>query len=125
MGHSLNSFWAKGPNILNSMFGILLRFREKAVGIAGDISKMYNCIKLPELEQHVHRFVWRNLQSNHKPDHYVMTCMGFGDRPSGIIAMLVLRYTAELSVKDFPEASRVIMTNSYVDDIILSVESKA
>ncbi|XP_068233584.1 uncharacterized protein [Palaemon carinicauda] len=52
MGQSLNSFWAKGPNILNSMFGILLRFREKAIGIAGDISKMYNCIKLPELEQH-------------------------------------------------------------------------
>ncbi|XP_068236976.1 uncharacterized protein [Palaemon carinicauda] len=125
MGQSLNSFWAKGPNILNSMFGILLRFREKAIGIAGDISKMYNCIKLPELEQHVHRFVWRNLQSNRKPDHYVMTCMGFGDRPSGIIAMLALRHTAEMSVKDFPEASRVIMTNSYVDDIIHSVESKA
>ncbi|XP_068245285.1 uncharacterized protein [Palaemon carinicauda] len=125
MGQSLNSFWAKGPNILNSMFGILLRFLEKAIGIAGDISKMYNCIKLPELEQHVHRFVWRNLQSNLKPDHYVMTCMGFGDRPSGIIAMLALRHTAELSVKDFPEASRVIMTNSYVDDIIHSVESKA
>ncbi|XP_068233730.1 uncharacterized protein [Palaemon carinicauda] len=125
MGQSLNSFWAKGPNILNSMFGILLRFREKAIGIAGDISKMYNCIKLPELEQHVHRFVWRNLQSNRKPDHYVMTCMGFGDRPSGIIAMLALRHTAEFSVKDFPEASRVIMTNSYVDDIIHSVESKA
>ncbi|XP_068245290.1 uncharacterized protein [Palaemon carinicauda] len=86
---------------------------------------MYNCIKLPELEQHVHRFVWRNLQSNLKPDHYVMTCMGFGDRPSGIIAMLALRHTAELSVKDFPEASLVIMTNSYVDDIIHSVESKA
>ncbi|XP_068224543.1 uncharacterized protein [Palaemon carinicauda] len=125
MGQSPNSFWAKGPNILNSMFGILLRFREKAIGIAGDISKMYNCIKLPELEQHVHRFVWRNLQSNRNPDHYVMTCMGFGDRPSGIIAMLALRHTAELSVKDFPEASRVIMTNSYVDDIIHSVESKA
>ncbi|XP_068234191.1 uncharacterized protein [Palaemon carinicauda] len=125
MGQSLNSFWAKGPYILNSMFGILLRFREKTIGIAGDISKMYNCIKLPELEQHVHRFVWRNLQSNRKPDHYVMTCMGFEDRPSGIIAMLALRHTAELSVKDFPEASRVIMTNSYVDDIIHSVESKA
>ncbi|XP_068245411.1 uncharacterized protein [Palaemon carinicauda] len=125
MGQSLNSFWAKGPNILNSMFGILLRFREKAIGIAGDINKMYNCIKLPELEQHVHRFFWRNLQSNRKPDHCVMTFMGFGDRPSGIIVMLALRHTAALSVKDFPEASLVIMTNSYVDDIIHSVESKA
>ncbi len=112
MGQSLNSFLAKGPNILNSMLGILLRFREKAVGLAGDISKMYICIKLPELEQHVHRFVWRESQTHCKPDHYVLTSMGFGDRPSGIIAMLALRHTAELSINKFPEASHVIKTNS-------------
>lgn len=124
MGQSLNSFWAKGPNILNSMIGILLRFREKNVGFTGDISKMYNCIKLPELEQHVHRFVWRNLQTHRKPDHYVLTHMGFGDKPSGIIAMLALKCTAELSENKFPDAANVIKTNSYVDDIIHSIETK-
>lgn len=124
MGQSLNSFLAKSPNILNSMLGKLLRFREKSVGLAGDIREMYNCIKLPELEQHVYKFVWRELQVHFKSDHYVLTSLGFGDRPSRIIAMLALSHTAESSKNELPEASHVIKHNSYVDDIIHSVESK-
>ena len=27
-GHVLNDYWAKGPNVLNSLFGMLFRFRE-------------------------------------------------------------------------------------------------
>ncbi|XP_063591692.1 uncharacterized protein LOC134768817 [Penaeus indicus] len=124
MGQSLNSFWAKGPDVLNSMVGILLRFREGAIGIAGDISKMYNSIKLPEMEQHVRRFVWRDFQLNCEPEHYVLTSMGFGDKPSGIIAMLALKHTAELWMEKYPDAASMIISNSYVDDIIQSVESK-
>ncbi|XP_069993225.1 uncharacterized protein [Penaeus vannamei] len=124
MGQSLNSFWAKGPDILNSMMGILLRFRERAIGIAGDLSKMYNSIKLPEMEQHVHGFVWRNFRSDCEPEHYVLMSMGFGEKPSGIIVMLALKHTAELSMGKYPDAASMMISNSYVDDIIHSVDSK-
>lgn len=77
------------------MRNILLSFREVAIGIAGDITKMYNCIKLPELD----RFVWRDLQLDCEPHHYVLTSSGFGDKPSGIIAMLAFKHTSELWVK--------------------------
>lgn len=107
------------------MLGILLRFREKAVGLAGDINKMYKCIKLSELEQHVHRYVWRNLKTHRKPNHYALTRLGFGDRLSGIIAMLALKHTAEFSLNKFPGASKVVIMNSYVEDIIHSVDSKS
>ena len=29
MGHVLNEYWAKGPDLLNNLLGILIRFREK------------------------------------------------------------------------------------------------
>ena len=28
-GHSLNNYWKKGPDLLNGMFGVILRFRER------------------------------------------------------------------------------------------------
>ncbi|KAK3884848.1 hypothetical protein Pcinc_010889 [Petrolisthes cinctipes] len=66
MGHVLNDYYAKGPDVLNDLFGILLRFREKPVAIVGDISKMYNSVLISELDQMTHRFLWRNMNPDKK-----------------------------------------------------------
>ena len=68
-GHVLNEYWAKGPNVfLNTLFGILIRFRENNVGYMGDIKKMYNSVQTREFEQHCHGFLWRDADQNMKPD---------------------------------------------------------
>ena len=41
-GHTLNDYWYKGPDLLNNLFGVVLRFRENAVAVCGDITKMYH-----------------------------------------------------------------------------------
>ena len=70
-GHKLNDYWMKGP-LLNNLFGVVLRFREKEVALVGDLSKMmYHRILIPERDQHVHRFLWRNLETSREPDVYV------------------------------------------------------
>ena len=38
----------KGPDLLNNLFGVVLRFREREVAVVGDISKMYHRILIPE-----------------------------------------------------------------------------
>ena len=45
--YRLNDYWLKGPDLLNSIFGVVLRFRENQVAISGDISKMYHRILIP------------------------------------------------------------------------------
>ena len=70
-GTSLNDCWAKRPDIMNNMLGILIRFREGKVAIAGDIKKMYHSVYLSEIDQHMHRFPWRNLDVNAKME----TCL--------------------------------------------------
>ncbi|CAC5404640.1 unnamed protein product [Mytilus coruscus] len=62
MGHTLNDYWAKGSNVINDLLAVLIRFRQEFIALAGDISKMYNAIRLSSLDQHTHRFVWRNLE---------------------------------------------------------------
>ena len=59
--HKLNDYWKKGQDLL---FGVVLRFREKEVALVGAISKMYHRILIPERDQHVHRFLWRNLETS-------------------------------------------------------------
>ena len=37
MGHVLNEYWAKGPDLLNNLLGVLIHFRENKVAFIGDI----------------------------------------------------------------------------------------
>ena len=122
-GISLNNLLAKGPDVINNLVGILLRFREEEIGMVGDIKKMYNTVKLSEDDMHTHRFLWRNFDLDREPIHYKLKTVTFGDKPSGSIAMLALRKTAEMN-DDFPLASKMIVEDSYVDDIISSVSSR-
>ena len=120
-GHRLNDYWMKGPDLLNDLFGVLLRFREHQVAFLGDISKMYHRIRIPEMDQQVHRFLWRNLETNREPDIYVKTVLTFGDKPAPAMAQTALRKTAKEAKETFPAAAKVIEDNTYMDDICDSV----
>ena len=104
-----------------SLFGVLLRFRENQVAFLGDISKMYHRIRIPEMDQQVHRFLWRNLETNREPDIYVKTVLTFGDKPAPAMAQTALRKTAKEAKETFPAAAKVIEDNTYMDDICDSV----
>ena len=84
---------------------------------------MYNAVKLSTLVQHTHIFVWRNLETHIEPDHYVLMAVAFGDRPRGAIATLALRQTATMYQHIYPDASKMVIRNSYVDDILQSVDN--
>ena len=103
-GHALKDYWAKGPNVLNSLFGLLLRFRENPSAFVGDISKMLNSIRLSEFDCQVHRFLWRNFEDR-APDHYVVTAVPCGDICSPAVAVLAMRQTAKKYKEEFPRAA--------------------
>ena len=123
-GFSLNDCLAKGPSLLNDILGILLRFRENAVAFVGDISKMFHCIDIPVKDQMTHLFLWRNLEQGKEPQTLAMTRVNMGDKPSSAIAQTALRKTALESQQEFSMASKIILRNSYMDDIPGSVCSE-
>lgn len=120
LGISLNDCLAKGPDVLSNMLGILLRFRQHTVAVAGDIRKMYNTILISERDQHCHRFLWRNMEAERDADVYVLNTVTFGDRPSSIIAILCLHQAASMKL-DYQETGSRIKCDSYVDDILTSL----
>ena len=53
--------------MLNNLLGALLRFRERAVAMVGDIGKMFHAIDIPIVDQMTYRFLWRAKMNSHRP----------------------------------------------------------
>ena len=123
-GLSLNDCLAKGPCLLNQLLGILLRFRKDHFAFIGDIKKMFHSIDIPLEDQMTHLFLWRDMNVRKKPDTYAITAVNMGDRPASAIAQTALRMTAETAMGRYPEASKIVLENSYMDDIPTSTTSK-
>lgn len=121
-GESLNGALCKGPDAyLNSLLGILLRWREKPIAIVGDIKKMFNSVHIEMVEQQCHRYLWRHLDTSREPDIYVMTRVNMGDRPAGCISTEAVYKTANMFEADSPVAADILRHSTYVDDIVSSV----
>ena len=103
----------------------MLRFREREVAVVGDISKMYHMIAIPLSDQHIHRFLWRNMETYRQKNLYVKTVLTFGDRPSPTMATVAMHKTAELKEDSKPKAAEAIKKNTYMDDVCDSQASVA
>ncbi|XP_067280641.1 uncharacterized protein [Pseudorasbora parva] len=119
-GISMNDLLLKGPDVLNPIRAVLLRFRRGIHAAIGDIKKMYNSVWLEDLEMHLHRFLWRDSEDG-EIEEYAITRVNIGDRPAGCIAQLAMRETAKLPMfTHLKEEQRVLEEDSYVDDILTS-----
>ncbi|XP_058477623.1 uncharacterized protein LOC131448851 [Solea solea] len=119
-GVSLNDLLMKGPDVLNQIRAVLLRFRGGVHAALGDIKKMYNSVWLEEKEMHLHRFLWRDSEDEELGE-YAITRVNIGDKPAGCIAQLAMRETANLPpFTHLKEERQVIQEDSYVDDILTS-----
>ncbi|XP_070851598.1 uncharacterized protein [Drosophila suzukii] len=98
-GISLNDTILKGPDMLVSFMGVLLRFRERPIAVSGDIREMFHQIKVCAQDQYSQKFLWRNGEINRPPDTFVMQVMTFGDACSPSLANFILRRNAERLVK--------------------------
>lgn len=116
-GVSLNSVLMKGPDPVTSLLGVLLRFRQHTIGIAGDITHMFSQVQIRQQDQHAQRFYWRD-DSTKAPDTYVLQVMSFGATCSPASAMYVKNVNAEQFKETYPRAVQSIIQNHYVDDML-------
>ena len=74
--HSLKSNPHTGPDLLDSLLGILLRFRDHPVAIFADIENMFMQIAVKQEDQSAIRFLW---SENNFIMQYQFTLLIFGD----------------------------------------------
>ena len=119
-GWSLNDLLHKGPDVLNPIRGVLLRYRSGQNAALGDVRKMYNSIWLKDEEVHLHRFLWRD-DSQNEIETFAIVRVNIGDKPAGCIAQVAMRETANLpQFSAMLKERRVLEEDCYVDDILTS-----
>ena len=57
-GVSLNDILLQGPDLTNSLVGVLMRFRLQPVAVMGDIEAMFYQVTVPESHRKYLRFLW-------------------------------------------------------------------
>ena len=58
-GKSLNSCLLTGPDLLQDLFNVLLRFRQHPYAVSADIEGMFLQVGVPTVDQSSLRFLWR------------------------------------------------------------------
>ena len=123
---SLNDCLLTGPDLLNNLVGILMRFRLGKTAVMGDVEKMFHQVGVIEDDRDSLRFLWRGLNIKQPPEEYQMLVHVFGAADSPCCASYALRKTAEDQGEKFSEAAlRSVKRNFYMDDVLLSSPTPA
>ena len=126
-GLSLNSMLHKGPDLTNSLVGVLTRFREDRVAVMADIEAMFYQVRVPDRDSSSLRFLWwEDGDMTREVQEYQMLVHLFGAISSPACANFALRRTAEDNESCFPpEVINTVKRNFYVDDCLKSLPSDA
>ncbi|XP_058797666.1 uncharacterized protein LOC131667915 [Phymastichus coffea] len=119
-GISMNNLLDTGPDLLESLLGVLLRFRQHPFAVKADIQDMYLRVKVIEKDRASQLFLYREDDRQREPDVYAMTCLIFGSKSSPCSALYVKNCNAERYAETTPVAARSIIKNSYMDDYLVS-----
>ncbi|CAI5673999.1 unnamed protein product [Oreochromis niloticus] len=120
-GQALNEHLLPGPTLSASLLGVLLRFREHAIAISGDIKGMFHQIRLLPEDRSLLRFVWRDLHPEAPVAVYEWQVLPFGTTCSPCCATFALqRHTRDHTEGDDPLRHSVGRC-FYVDNLLQSV----
>lgn len=118
---SLNKVLLSGPDLNNSLLGVLLRFRKNRVAASADIQQMFYSFHVDEKHRDYLRFLWhRDNDFNKELICYRMTVHVFGNSPSPSVAIYGLKRCAQDADSDVRE---FIERHFYVDDGLISVDT--
>ncbi|GBM21019.1 hypothetical protein AVEN_239050-1, partial [Araneus ventricosus] len=115
---SLNDCLFSGPNLIEQIPLVLLRFRENAIGVTSDIKRAFLQIELREPDRDFLRFLW---WENEKIQEFRHNRVVFGVTCSPYLLGAVLGYHLSHVPKELKEMANKLQKALYVDNCVTSV----
>lgn len=124
---SLNDHLLTGPELTNTLVGVLCRFRKGPVAIMCDVERMFHQFHVKHEDQDYLRFLWwENGDLESPPSVFRMKVHLFGAASSPGCANFGLKHLATEGQDRFNQSTvKFIQRNFYVDDGLVSVRSDA
>ena len=116
-GQSLNSSLLTGPDLLNNLLGVLMRFREHPVAVLADSEGMFMQISIHQIDQPALQFL--SLADN-QIQQYQFTRLIFGANCLPSCAIYVLNHCVKENSQQLPEALEAFRKHFYMDVYIQS-----
>ncbi len=112
----LNKYLLSGPNLLNEVAAVLLRFRSGLYTFSGDVRKMFLRIFLVEEDRPFHCFLWRGPGGD--LEYLQFQVHVFGNAGSPFLALFVVKEHAKKYASSLPAAVDTIFHSTLVDDVL-------
>ncbi|XP_061908363.1 uncharacterized protein LOC133653277 isoform X1 [Entelurus aequoreus] len=124
-GISLNDVLLTGPDLNNSLLGVLLRFRRETVAVIADIEQMFHSFVVRKDNRDFLRFLWfKENDPGQEIVEYRMKVHIFGNSPSPAVAIYGLHRAAEHGAEEHGlDAKHFVERDFYVDDGLTSLPS--
>ena len=121
-GLCINDYLMSGPNLMNQIVDVLIRFMQGDYAASCDLASMFLKVKVPEKDQHCLRFFFRT-----HPDQplRVVQCKVhvFGLKSSPFVAMSTLQKHARDRMSTHEVAAKALLRDIIVDDVLTSSDS--
>ena len=123
-GRSLNKELLQGPDMTNSLVGVLSRFQQEPIAFMADIEAM--CYQVPEEQQSYLRFLWWPDGNIYQElEEYEMCVHLFGAIKLSVMYQYGFKETADDSQDSFgKEAVAIVKRDFYVDDLLKSQKTE-
>ena len=121
-GQSLNNALLTGPDLLQSLIHVLLRFRQHKFAVSADIEGMFLQVGVIPKDRPSLRFLWREDPASQIAVYQYVRHI-FGSKDSPTCANYALKRTATDNQTDYPEAAESVHSNFYMDDYLESSPS--
>ena len=124
---SLNDQLLHGPDLTNTLIGVLFQFRQEPVALISDVKAMFHQVRINLQDSESLRFLWwPDADVSKPPQDCSMQVHLFGATSSPTCANFALRKTAEDNGGEFDkETVTTVRKNFYVDDCLKSVTTVA
>jgi len=119
---SLNDALEKGPNLLELIPSILLRFRMGKIGVISDIRKAFLMINVQEEDRDALRFLWWEDQEKNEVTVYRHNRVVFGMNCSPFLLAAVIDFHLQKAEKSHPDVVKLLRSSLYVDNCVTSVD---
>lgn len=116
-GLSLNDTLLPGPKLQKDISSLLLVFRLYPVVFIADIKQMFRQVLVTPSHRNFQKILWR-FSTNEPIAEYQLNTVTFGLSSSPYLAMRSLNELADRESDRYPNASRLVKSQVYIDDII-------